>query len=148
MALVLNMGSWLSLHLIVMSLAAGWTYAFSFLAYVMYTTDWSIPPLPPFIVLLYKAPFFSLPMAVSATGPAFIFFLLRNLYKAFRVSPGGRFLAQFIHPVRFKEIYEKYWLPTPPSHRRERIFYLKRALIRQGSSPVSDSSYRSLIIKQ
>jgi len=89
MALVLNTGSWLSL-LIGMSVAAGWTYAFSFLAYVIYMTDLSMPPLPPCIVLLYKAPFMSLSIAVCATGPAFIFLLLRNLYnhsEPFRVSP-------------------------------------------------------------
>ncbi|KIM40764.1 hypothetical protein M413DRAFT_28531 [Hebeloma cylindrosporum] len=127
----LSTGFWLSLHLMGMSLAVAWTYAFAFLAHVMYLTDVSMPPLDPFIVHMYKAPFLTLPIAVCATGPAFIFLLLRSLYRQsepLRVFSSGRYLAKFFDPVGF---HEKYCLPTLPSQPRERLFYLKRVLIRQ-----------------
>jgi hypothetical protein len=56
----------------------------------------------------------------------------------------GQYLAQFPGLVIFKRVHEKYWLPTPPSHPRERLFYLKRVLIRQGSSPLSNPARLSI----
>jgi hypothetical protein len=131
-----------------MLLAAGLTCAFLFLVYVIYSTDYSTPNLPPFIGLINKAFFMSVPIAVCATGLGCIFMLVENIYKhsePFRVSPSGRYLAQFPGLVIFNEIHEKYWLSTPPSHRGERFFYLKRVLIRQGSSLFSNSVDQSLI---
>jgi hypothetical protein len=147
--LVLTTGSnvvWFLVHLIGMCLAAGFTYAFSYVAYACYVTDWSTPSLPPFIGLMHKALFTTLSLVICSSGLSCIFLLLANLYKhsePFRVSRSGRYLAQFPGLV-FKRIHEKYWLPTPPSHRRERLFYLKRVLIRQGSSPLSNPARLSI----
>lgn len=130
-----------------MCLAAGSTYAFSYVAYGIYSTDWSTPSLPPFIGLMHKALFMTLSLVICSNGLGCIFLLLENLYKhsePFRVSRSGRYLAQFPGLVVFKRIHEKYWLPTPPSHRRERLFYLKRVLIRQGSSPLSNPARLSV----
>jgi len=137
-SLVLTTGSnvvWFLLHLIGMCLAAGYIYA---CAYVCYTTDWSTPSSPPFIGFMPKVLFTTITLVISSGNLLCIFLLLRNLYKhsePFRVSRSGRYLAQFPGLVIFKRIHEKYWLPTPPpSHRRGRLFYLKRVLVRQCSS--------------
>lgn len=144
MNLVLTAGSnvvWFLIHLVGICLAAGFTYAFSYIAYASYTADWSTPSDPPFIGLVHKALFTTLSLAVCSSGLLSIFLLLENLYKRsepFRLSRSGRYLAQFPGVIIFKKIHDKYWLPTPPSHRRERLFGLKRVLIRQGSSPLSN----------
>jgi len=120
--LVARMGLWLCLHLIGMSLAAALTYAFSRFTYAAYILDWSIPTLAAFFGLMNKALFMTLPMMICVSGLACMFLLLENLCKHL-----------FSGLVIFRRVYEKYWLPTPPSHPRERLFYLKRVLIRQGS---------------
>ena len=120
--LVATMGPWFCLHLIGISLAAALTYAFSRFTYAAYITDWSIPPLAAFFGLMNKALFMTLPMIICVSGLGCMFMLLENLYKHL-----------FSGLVIFKRVHEKYWLPTPPSHPRERYFYLKRVLIRQGS---------------
>ena len=110
MELVLSTGSnvaWFLLHLIGMLLAAGLTCAFSFLVYVIYSTDYSKPTLPPFIGLINKAFFMNVLIAVCATGPGCIFMLIEKLYK--HSEP---YLAQFPGMVIVQEIYKKYWLPT------------------------------------
>ena len=138
MGLVLSTGSnvaWFSLHLIGMLLAAGLTCAFSFLVYVIYRTDYSTPTLPPFIGLINKAFFMSVPIAVCATGPGCIFMLVENIYK--HSEP---YLAQFPSFVIFQEIYKKYWLPAPHIVEENNLFYLKRVLIRQGSSESPSSN--------
>ena len=84
----------------------------------------------------------SVPIAVCPIGLRCIFMLLENLYKhpePFRVPTSSRYLTQFLGLVIIKEIHEKYWLPTPPYHRREGFFYLKRVLFRQGSSLFSNA---------
>ena len=137
-SLVLTTGSnvvWFLLHLIGMCLAAGYIYA---CAYVCYTTDWSTPSSPPFIGFMHKVLFTTITLVISSGNLLCIFLLLRNLYKhsePFRVSRSGRYLAQFRGLVRFKRIHEKYWLPTPPSHRTGRLFYVKRVLLSHCSSP-------------
>ena len=121
-----------------MCLAAWFPYAFSYVAYVSYVTDWSTPSSSPLIGLLDKALFTTIPLLACSGGLSCIFVLLGNLYRhseSSRVSRSGRYLAQFPGLVIFKRIHEKYWLPTPPpSHRRGRLFYLKRVLVRQCSS--------------
>ena len=150
MSLVLTTGSnvvWFLLHLIGLCLASGFTYACSYIVYAMYAADWSRPSLPRFFGIMDKALFMILSLFICCSGLSCIFLLLTNLYKhsePFRVSRIGRYLAQLPGLVIFKRIYENYWLPTPPSPRRGRIFYLKRVLIRQGSSS-SSSPFRLLI---
>jgi len=140
---------WFLLHLIGMCLAAGFTYAFSYVAYAIASsaTDWSTPSLPPFMGLMHKALFMTLSLVICSSGLSCIFLLLENLYKhsePFRVSRSGRYLAQFPGIVVFKRIHEKYWLPTSSSHRRERLFYLKRVLIRQGPPPLCNPARLSI----
>ncbi|KIM40767.1 hypothetical protein M413DRAFT_167573 [Hebeloma cylindrosporum] len=135
--LVLTAGSnvvWFLLHLIGMTWAAGSVYAFTYLAYAFYTMDWSSQSQPPYIEFMHRALFTTLSLVACAGGVSSIFLLLENLYKhsePFCASRAGRYLARFPGLVVFKRIHDKYWLPTPPSHRRERFFYLKRVLIRQ-----------------
>ena len=148
--LVLTTGSnvvWFLLHLIGICLAAGFTYGCSYLVYAMYATDWSTPSLPPFVAIMHKAFFTTLSLFICCSGLSCMFLLLANLYKhskPFRVSRSGRYMAKLPGLVIFKRIYENYWLPTPPSHQKGRIFYLKRVLIRQGSSPSSSPVQLSL----
>ena len=134
--LVATTGSWFCLHLIGILLASALTYAFSCFAYAAYLMDWSIPTFPAFIGFMNKAVFMTLPMIVCVSGLACMFMLLENLYKhsePFRASVVVRYLAQLLGLVIFKRVHEKYCLPTPSSHPRERLFYLKRVLIRQCS---------------
>jgi len=149
--LVLTTGSnvvWFLLHLIGMCLAAGYTYAFWYFAYAIASsaTVWS-PSLPPFFGLMDKVLFTTMLLFIGSGGLLYIFLLLNNLYKhsePFRVSRVGRYLARLPGLVIFKRIHEKYLLPTPPPYRKGRLFYLKRVLIRQGSSSFSDPARLSI----
>jgi len=136
MMLVATTGSWFCLHLIGILLASALTYAFSCFTYAAYLTDLSIPTFPAFFGFMNTALVVTLLMVVCVSGLACMFMLLEILYKhsePFRASVVVRYLAQLLGLVIFKRVHEKYCLPTLPPHPRERLFYLKRVLIRQGS---------------